>query len=363
VKSSGELSLYRPGPGSDTGDTQRLFDVWERDTGWSVTSRWWLWTIEENHRGRRGPVFGYTSLCEAALPTPPTLVPPAADGVPTAEAPLSTEPVLGWRVWRLIREDEGVRLQALAHPDTLTPREAGAARCSRGARHDAPAEWCTCGYYAASSIEDLRAADVFSRGVAVVGAIAMWGKVVEHARGARSEYAYPARLRLVCALCIQQGRLAAPLTVMGDAQLTPVCRRHVTPRGQPSAAEIQAELLATYGVDPLPTPRWRRTFRLASKFRNGRFASGVNPGTDPRWGRPIRVRDTRFEHPQILELLLWATPRTPRRPPHRPGCTGRRQPQHRSTLRAHGVAQVFLPIGIRARPLPAQTLGHRRRKR
>jgi hypothetical protein len=67
--SSRELSLYRPGPGAAIGDTRRLFDVWERDTGWSVTSRWWLWTIEENHHGRRGPVFGFTTLRDAAAPS------------------------------------------------------------------------------------------------------------------------------------------------------------------------------------------------------------------------------------------------------------------------------------------------------
>jgi hypothetical protein len=66
--STGELFLHRPGPGSDVGDTLRLCDVWERDAGWSVTSRWWLWTIEENHRGRRDPVFGFTTFRDAAAP-------------------------------------------------------------------------------------------------------------------------------------------------------------------------------------------------------------------------------------------------------------------------------------------------------
>jgi hypothetical protein len=68
VKAASDLYLYRPGPGSDIEDTHRFFDVWERGAGWSATSRWWLWTIEENFRGGRGPVFGFTTIREAAGP-------------------------------------------------------------------------------------------------------------------------------------------------------------------------------------------------------------------------------------------------------------------------------------------------------
>src|SRR6266487_278606 len=118
------------------------------------------------------------------------------------DIPLSIEPVLGWRVWHLVRQNEQLQLHALSHPDTWTPQEATPARCSRTSHEGAPVESCTCGYYAASSMENLAASGVFGRGVGVVGAIAMWGRVIEHARGARSEYAYPARLRLVCGPCL-----------------------------------------------------------------------------------------------------------------------------------------------------------------
>jgi hypothetical protein len=40
------------------------------------------------------------------------------------EAPLSIEPVLGWRVWRLVRNGERLRLQALATPELWEPHEA-----------------------------------------------------------------------------------------------------------------------------------------------------------------------------------------------------------------------------------------------
>jgi hypothetical protein len=177
------------------------------------------------------------------------------------DIPLSIEPVLGWRVWYLVRQDEQLRLHALSHPDTWTPQEATAARCSRMSHEGAPVESCTCGYYAASSMENLAASGVFGRGVGVVGAIAMWGRVIEHARGARSEYAYPARLRLVCGPCLEQGQIVDPTSVVEDTWLIPLCTRHWHSKGvgRVPASTVQAELLATYGVELLPRPQLRRS--------------------------------------------------------------------------------------------------------
>ncbi len=68
-----------------------------------------------------------------------------------------------------------------------------------------PQPGCSCGIYAASAPTTLTAANVISAETCVVGAIAMWGSVVEHSRGARSQFAYPARLRLVCGRCLAAG--------------------------------------------------------------------------------------------------------------------------------------------------------------
>jgi hypothetical protein len=176
------------------------------------------------------------------------------------EIPLSIEPVLGWRVWHLVRQNEQLRLHALSHPDTWTAQEATPARCSRTSHEGAPLQSCTCGYYAASSMENLAASGVFGRGVGVVGAIAMWGRVIEHARGARSEYAYPARLRLVCGPCLEQGQIVDPTSVVEDTWLIPLCTRHWHSKGvgRVPASVVQAELLATYGVELLPRPRLPR---------------------------------------------------------------------------------------------------------
>ncbi|MEP6973528.1 MAG: hypothetical protein ABI869_05215 [Actinomycetota bacterium] len=65
----------------------------------------------------------------------------------------------------------------------------------------------------------------------MVGTVALWGRVVEHALGWRGEFAYPQRLALVCHVCLYQagvGRSRASVVVVyrGGA-LVPVCERHL----------------------------------------------------------------------------------------------------------------------------------------
>jgi hypothetical protein len=151
------------------------------------------------------------------------------------------------------------------------------ATCAR-ARHEAPQKACTCGYYSSSSIEDLAAAGVFARGIGVIGTISMWGTLVEHARGARSRYAYPSRLRLVCSPCLQLGSIVDPVTVAGGTWLIPLCDGHWRSRGEghDPAPAVQAEVLSTYGVDLLPMPAVT-TFR-----RRARDLAPTVPRSRPR---------------------------------------------------------------------------------
>ena len=86
----------------------------------------------------------------------------------------------------------------------------------------------------------------------------MWGTVVEHARGARAETSYPARLRLACAPCLVAGRGAIDSGVRRrDDELVAVCLRHAFGASGPrvSASDVQAELLSTYAVDLMPLER------------------------------------------------------------------------------------------------------------
>jgi hypothetical protein len=183
------------------------------------------------------------------------------------EPPLSIEPVRGWRVWRLVRIRGRLALRSLTQDAVWKPDQAMHATCGRrSSGHRSPGEGCTCGLYATSTPEALARAGVFNPGTGVVGAIAMWGRVVEHGRGARSEFAYPARLRLVCGSCLAEGSGGvAPVEVVDSGGvLTPFCRKHLAARNgrTVAASAIEAELLSTFGVELLPIERVDRSLRI-----------------------------------------------------------------------------------------------------
>jgi hypothetical protein len=185
----------------------------------------------------------------------------------SSEPPLSIEPVRGWRVWRLVRIRGRLALRSITQDAVWMPDEAMHATCRRlSSGHRSPGDGCTCGLYATSTPEALARAGVFNASIGVVGAIAMWGRVVEHGRGARSEFAYPARLRLVCGSCLAQGWGAMPPVQVLESSggLIPVCRRHSTgQRGESVEAQvIEAELLSTFGVELLPLERVHRALRI-----------------------------------------------------------------------------------------------------
>jgi len=86
----------------------------------------------------------------------------------------------------------------------------------------------------------------------------MWGRVIEHTKGWRAEFAYPARLRLICVWCLWDGALPGlPDHVLERADaLLPVCARHAgEPKavGKPLEVElVQNAMLDAYGVELLP---------------------------------------------------------------------------------------------------------------
>jgi len=199
-----------------------------------------------------------------------------------ASAPdaLLDEPIVGWRAWNLSATDGDPLLEpAGSGTGAWQPRQALAARCRAPAlltgvvgRHDAPDARCTCGIYAARSL------DTFERNrpawppPTVIGTIALWGRIVEHERGWRARYAYPSRLRLVCAVCawVEPGS-GVPAVMHGFAgRLFALCQEHrggiELPDGRRTRATsndppaIQARLLDAYAVDLLPTEAVDRLF-------------------------------------------------------------------------------------------------------
>ncbi len=183
------------------------------------------------------------------------------------------EPILGWRAWRLHRTPVGLRIVPTTPRAAWEPRIPIRATCS-GAHtreylvhnpelaieHRSPMPGCTCGIHALKDPARLARA---GRTAAVVGRIAMWGRVIEHARGYRAECAYPSRLRLICSWCLWYGRLpAVPDRVFERAGgLRPACAAHAnrpTAVGTRLALDVvQHELLDTYGVEALPTASLR----------------------------------------------------------------------------------------------------------
>jgi hypothetical protein len=183
------------------------------------------------------------------------------------------EPITGYRVWNL--SDDGAN-GPLLHPvgpgvDEWLPRRPIRARCGASPilsffrrPHDAPDPRCRCGIYAARSLGELDRPRPAWPPPPVAGTASLWGRVVEHERGWRAAFAYPSRLRLVCAMCawFEPGP-GTPAVVHGfSGRLYTLCDTHrggiQVPDGRRSMPtdleprELQRRLLDAYAVDLLP---------------------------------------------------------------------------------------------------------------
>lgn len=196
----------------------------------------------------------------------------------------SAEPVAAWRAWRLRRDaDRGeLRLQPAFRGSSWEPLQPVRAACARRRRHAAPKRRCTCGLY---GFNDGSEVGLGGTRLAVVGQVSMWGRVVEHDLGYRAEFAYPARMRLVCSVCLTMGeRPATPVVVAEEGGFAlPLCEDHArSHRGhrelRPST-EVEAELLSTYAVDVLPEgslpPPPEEEQPLGSRWWRGASGKGI----------------------------------------------------------------------------------------
>jgi len=106
-------------------------------------------------------------------------------------------PVIGYRVWRW--NETGLKS---LNGEPWLPGQQLEARCrvAPAARHmveadnEVPNRKCSCGVYAAKSIEHLRQFGYEGRGIH--GEVYLWGNVVEHRLGWRAQFGYPKNLVL-----------------------------------------------------------------------------------------------------------------------------------------------------------------------
>lgn len=174
----------------------------------------------------------------------------------------SAEPVVAWRSWALTGRKDGTRLllrPVAGHAHPWRPREIATATCKRSVFHEAPVLDCTCGLHASHTFDILRR----TKNPAVLGRVALWGRVVEHELGYRARFGYPQRLRLICQFCFRQKGLLGPAaTVVAfypRDELVPLCPAHLAsahatgmaPRRLLAADVVDQRLRETYAVDPL----------------------------------------------------------------------------------------------------------------
>jgi Bacterial regulatory proteins, luxR family len=118
--------------------------------------------------------------------------------------PDGIRPIVGYRMWSYVLTKWGSRLHSLTCAGINSCPWEGAARgwvvasCTRNRAHAAPAEHCTCGVYAVTTIpEMLRHGVPFERGDGVgtlMGRVELAGKIIEHENGYRAERARIAEL-------------------------------------------------------------------------------------------------------------------------------------------------------------------------
>lgn len=186
------------------------------------------------------------------------------------EAPLAPdravllEAIQGWRTWTVAGSRDGTEAYLLPIAGTGKPwpfRAPVHAECARRRFHRVPGQDCTCGIHATRSTDPLRR----TRDPAALGTVALWGRVLEHARGYRAEHGYPQRLALVCALCLWRwgargGKRPDLVVRLRGGRMVPLCRPHLElclRYGYPArrildAPIVERALLDAYAVDVLP---------------------------------------------------------------------------------------------------------------
>jgi hypothetical protein len=122
------------------------------------------------------------------LPVPPGPTRPDAAAAAGPSVPDVPDAVLGWRTWRVGRRAQRrAELIAPLAGSAWPARRPIVASCGSW-DHTPPGERCGCGLYA---VADPRVLEWGPSVAEVLGAVALWGQVVEGSRGWRASHAYP----------------------------------------------------------------------------------------------------------------------------------------------------------------------------
>jgi hypothetical protein len=151
------------------------------------------------------------------------LDPPRRDrAVEVPGVPDLPHPVIGWRTWRVGRRArQRTELVAPLAGVTWPSRQPMVAACG-SSRHTPPGDRCACGLYA---VADPGTLEWGGSDHEVLGAVALWGQIVEGGRGWRASHAYP---RFVLTGPSIAGEQRAALSRRYGV---PVHRSEVPPRG------------------------------------------------------------------------------------------------------------------------------------
>lgn len=217
------------------------------------------------------------------------------------------EPITAYRAW--IARDNGLlcgRHQAEPWP----VKRAMEARCTagdrghvsnKGAWKPAPIRGCSCGIYAYRTLEDARAEQgggFFSgwnsrAGSLVFGAVRLWGRILEHERGYRAQFAYPSEL------ITAQERLVHRLAIYG----VPV--RYEAPP-PPLPVEDESEWMTYYyrsapilPLRPLPSSVWWTRYPTSVFEESGPSVIWTPPEEQQS---PLHVPDERARDARCVAL-------------------------------------------------------------
>ncbi len=129
---------------------------------------------------------------------------------------LVSDPIIGWRLWKVRRHGDRHRLESLTWHHVSWPAGSRLQAACITNRHEAPAHGHDCGIYAFKTrqlAEDLlrrymgekqcyfEGRSLVPHGPAdrplALGRVSLWGRVLERENGFRAEYAYPYELFLI----------------------------------------------------------------------------------------------------------------------------------------------------------------------